>query len=567
MHRRKAVTVGALLAVATGAVIALVGASGWRDGLEGRPGRRDLPDPTVVETAPPWRTLPWRLEVAPGTGLVPQAAEQSGAPGSADFAVTYELVRRRGLLRWPTSTGTVTVTERRLQNGDVFLFTRLRGAGSSPVPVRLVLELEGNRFELTDFARRDQVHEHHPVSGVDPTTYPIGLLNTFHFDALRWSVMIGRQYVSRELVHRYGDGRESRLRELLAERKELDISSDGQEIRLTIPLSAPAGVLAEHWLVAAREPLFRDREVLDAWVDKSIEEYLTTNKWYTPDGTFSKLPWSIEPFTRMGYGRHLTNTQEEEALERYRSSGERYFADLVLNAVAVLHRTRDPRLGLWLTEYTSTWLKDAYHIGAPYVDTRHNEAVGRFLQEAAHTLGLRALMEADIPYADFLVEQARSGRVIRLAPAAYLLFDYYVPGRSVPTHASLNHSLAEMNYLLEVFRRTGKADYLEVAWGIRRGVEALGERWVRQNGDLWYQVNPDGTLAGSDYVLLTLYDLLEAQERWQAVGQGRSPVFDALIRAKVRYLLANGHALPADVRRQLQRQGLGDLLRPTRGTT
>ncbi len=62
-------------------------------------------------------------------------------------------------------------------------------------------------------------------------------------------------------------------------------------------------------------------------------------------------------------------------------------------------------MGLWLTEYTSTWLKDAYHIGAPYVDTRHNEAVGRFLQEAAHTLGLRALMEADIPYADFLVEQ------------------------------------------------------------------------------------------------------------------------------------------------------------------
>ena len=558
MRRLKAFFVGSAILLGVGLLVA--GYAGWSYGSSGNGPGVEAPDPTRTEPAPPWRTLPWRLEAAPGTELVARGTARSGAPGSEDHAVTYGIISRRGLFRFPAEAGRITVTERRLKNGDVFLFSRLVGAGSSQAQVRLVLELEGNRFDLTDFARREKPHEHHRVSGVDPTMYPIGLLHTYDYDRLRWSVMAGRQYVSRERVHRYDGGHESRLRELVEERKDLGIESDGQRVRLAIPLSAPGGALAEHWLVVAREPLFRDRQVLDAWIDQSIEEYLTTNKWYTPDGTLTKLPWSVEPFTRMGYGRHLTNTQEEKALERYAETGERYFYDLVLNAVAVLHRTRDPDLGLWLTDYTSTWLKKSYGIVAPYVDTRHNEAVGRFLTEAGRLLGLPELEQADVPYADFLVEQARAGRAIRTAPDGYLLFDYFVPGREVKTHASLNHALAEMNYLLETYRHTRKPEYLEVAWGIRRGIEALGDRWIRDSGDLWYQVNPDQTFAGTDYVLLTLYDLLEAQQNWRAAGEEPSPVFDRLIRSKVRYLLTNGHHLPPEIRKQLREQGLGDLL-------
>jgi len=526
------------------------------------------PDPLRAEPAAPWRTLPWRLEPPPGVELVARATEKSTAPGSEDYAVTYGVVVREGLLRRPVEVGRITVTERRLNNGDVFLFTRLRsadssagsGAGSSEVRVRVVLELEGNRFHLTDFAQRDKPHEHHPVSGVDPTTYPIGLLNTYDYDRLRWSVMAGRQYVSRELVLRYEEGNESRLRELVAERKGISVDSEGAAVRVAFPLGAPPGALAEHWLLASREPLFRDQRVLEDWIRYSIDEYLATNRWYTPDGTFSKLPWSVEPFTRLGYGRHLTNTQEKRPLEKYVQTRERYFYDLVLNAVAVLYRQRDDRLGLWWTEYTSTWLKKQYGIVAPYVDTRHNETVGKFMAQAGRLLDLPELERADVAYADFLVAQARAGHVIRTAPDGYLIVDYFVPGKDIKTHASLNHVLAEMNYLLEVYRVTPRREYLEVARAIRRGVEALGDRWIRENGDLWYRVNPDLTFEGTDYVLLTLYDLLAAQRDWRAVGEEPSPVFDRLIRSKVRYLLKSGHGLPPEIRRQLREQGLGALL-------
>mgnify|MGYP001182013335 CR=1 FL=1 len=565
MQRWKGFLIVLLCAAASVVVFGVYTA--WRNELSRQPDRAALPDPTVPEPAPPWRSFPWRLEGGADMQLLPRNAQRSDAPGSTDYAVTYDVLQRRGLFRSPVDIGTVTVTERRLNNGDVFLFTRLTGTGSSPVQLRLVVELEGNRFELTDFARRDKVHEHDPVTGVDPTTYPIGLVNTFHFDDLRWSVMVGRQYVSRELVQRYDDGRESRLRELIAERKVLGVEGDGQQVRLAIPLSAPGGALAEHWLVAAREPLFRDRQVLDAWIDKSIEEYVTTNKWYTADGTFSKLPWSIEPFTRMGYGRHLTNTQEKRVLEQYTETRERYFYDLLINAVAVLYRQRDPATGLWWTEYTSTWLKKRYGIVAPYLDTRHNEAVGKFLAQTGRVLDLAGLEQVDVAYGNFLVQQARKGLVIRTAPDGYLIVDYVVPGQDIKTHASLNHVLGEMNYLIELYRATGKSEYLSIAYAIRRGVEALGDRWIRENGDLWYQVNPDLTFEGTDYVLVTLYDLLVAQRNWQSVEEGPSPMFEQLIRSKVRYLQENGYSLPSDVRRQLQEQGMGDVLvEVSRGT-
>ena len=54
---------------------------------------------------------------------------------------------------------------------------------------------------------------------------------------------------------------------------------------------------------------------------------------------------------------------------------------------------------------------------------------------------------------------------------------------------------------------------------MRRGIENIGEKWLRDNGDVWYQVNGDFTFDGIDYPLLTLGDLLKSQQSWEAVGE------------------------------------------------
>lgn len=545
--------------LAGGLVVAGLGAVFFRAHLD--PSSAPTPDPYHAEPTAPWRTLRWRFETGQDLALVGHSVEHTSAPGSQDYAVTYG-VERKGPLRRPVEVGRVTVTERRLQNGDTFLFVRLLGTASPEVDLRFILELDGNRFDFTDFAQREKPREHHPVTGVDPTTYPAGLLHTYHYDRTSWSVMVGRQYLSRPLVLRYDQGGRSRLRELVEERKAMSIAQDGSVVRLEIPLTAPAGHIAEHWLVASRQPLFREPDALSAWIDRSIDDHHSVNRWYTADGTLTKLPWSVEPFTRMGYGRHLTNIAEVEALEQYAETRERYFVDLVLNAVTVLHRLRDPELRIWLTDYTSTWLKKPYGITAPYVDTRHNATVGRFLADARRLFHLPELQDADLPYADFLVEQARAGRVIRTGSGGrgFLLFDYFVPGRETATHASLNHALAEMNYLLLAYLRTGNGAYLEVARGIRRGIEALGDRWIRDDGDLWYQVNPDLTFAGDDYLLLTLYDLLEAGRHWEAVGEPVGKAFRRLTAAKTAFLVEKGVALPPELQGQLRDGGFGYLI-------
>lgn len=103
----------------------------------------------------------------------------------------------------------------------------------------------------------------------------------------------------------------------MEESKDLGIESGGQDVRGAVPLFCAWRSPAEPWLVAAGEPL-------------------------------TELLWSMEPFTCMGDARHLANTQEAKALERYGEMRERYSDDPVVNAVAVLHRIRDSDLGLWL---------------------------------------------------------------------------------------------------------------------------------------------------------------------------------------------------------------------------
>lgn len=45
-----------------------------------------------------------------------------------------------------------------------------------------------------------------------------------------------------------------------------------------------------------------------------------------------------------------------------------------------------------------------------------------------------------------------------------------------------------MNFLLETYQNSKDGKYLYVAKDIQLGVKNIGEKWIRDNGDLWYQI-------------------------------------------------------------------------------
>ena len=457
--------------------------------------------------------------------------------------------------------GSIKVTVREIDNGDFFIFTQLQNKSSKGYIASISYPISGNvRYDLTDFEQQEIQHEHDHVFGVDPTTYPIGLLEIKEHENSVTNMMMSRNYVSKELIKKYENGDRSVVRELTSENKALELTQDNKGLTVTLPLHSVGNDLSENWVLVSQEPLFKNEEALDEWISRSTKQYKGANKWYTAEGPYTKLPWSIEPGTKLGYGRNLVMVQDKKALNQYKTTQERYFYDLLLNSVANLFIFQGDKKGLWETEYTSTWLKKDYGIKAPYIDTRHNEKIALFLKETGDMLDIKELKDATIIYADFLVEQAKNGNIIEVSKGGYFVTDYYSPQQIKKTHVSLNHALGEMNFLLEAYQQTKEESYLDVARNVRRGVENTGEKWLRENGDLWYQVNGDFIFEGTDYPLLTLEDLLKSQQSWEAVGEKRSEIFDRLIRSKAEYLVESKQEILRPVGNSLINQGFGDII-------
>jgi len=451
---------------------------------------------------------------------------------------------------WRGKVADLKVTRRTLSNGDVVYFTKLDNHQDESLLFNLTLSFDDEPLKLQAFDSEGIDHSHDSTYGVDPTTVPAGLLEV---EGER-DLYLGKNYESRVLEHEYENGDKSKLRELVKERNPYHVEGSKLKVKVT---SSGEGV-TENWMLWSKKQLFDNKKALTSWKKHSREYYKTIQKWLTPTGALLKLPWSIEPVTKLGYGRNIGALSSEEMLERYESSGQRFFESMTINTLASAEAYRAGKgtgTELWKTEYTSTWVKKAYGVRAPFTDTRHNEKLALFLIDAAETFDLPGLKQEGLLYADYLVGQAEQENIISFEEDAFLIADYDGPGMTKTPHASLNHALGEAYYLLEAYEISRNEAYLELAYSMRKGIEAIGKDWIREEGshrdDLWYQVNADHTFSGNDYQLLTLIDLHKNQDAWAETQYGKSEVFWRLIESKSRYLERTGLDVDKAVREKM----------------
>jgi len=78
----------------------------------------------------------------------------------------------------------------------------------------------------------------------------------------------------------------------------------------------------------------------EKYKNETNHNYLHTPKWNTADGNYTKLPWSIEPGTELGYGRNLVAMQDKTSLNYYRETKERFFYDMVINSINHLENSK-----------------------------------------------------------------------------------------------------------------------------------------------------------------------------------------------------------------------------------
>ncbi len=307
---------------------------------------------------------------------------------------------------------------------------------------------------------------------------------------------------------------------------------------LLIQLPQHKGSYAEHWGLwsEACEPLMRweDPEVIEVL---QIADLTRVRRW-SRDGMYYRTLPGHYPTGEHTFYMNAAHHVGERFL-RVNGAGQ-FFPAFALVSLHTAVRTQTEQ-GYWTTGPGSEWLYELYGLGGGLYDTRWSTHAALFLLKGYREFGDDRFLIAAEKYAEFFVEYVRLHHYLTDG-GGYLVWDYGDPRRwgEVPTHVSLNHQLAEMNFLYEMYVETRDEHYRSWAEKLLKAVQDTAHSWIRDSGDLWYAYMPDGTFQIDDYPLLTLRDLRYSQRLHLEVYGTEHPDLGLLLRSKVEYLSERG---------------------------
>ena len=430
--------------------------------------------------------------------------------------------------------GTLQITHRNLLNKDFFLFFEYRG---SPKTIAIGLEKINESFAFDDLYKKPPYDSRY---GENRLT---GLFS--YIDMRRGSAAISKIYCYKEKIIEYPNCDKSTVNELIWESGDLKIEKRN---KLVVQFGNTRGSNTKtvFFILISREKLFRSKKNLKEYMQSYYTGIYNNNVWnsffMTPAGTLTKLPYSIEPFTKEGYGYSLHHSSRKDMIAFYERTKERFFEDFIMNAIIQAYLYQSHSNGMFHTAYTSTWLKKDTGITAPYIDTRLNETFILMLRDFQKLAPYPIDLDPLRGYADFLYEKYEKGVQVYKADGIDAVFfpDYFKEGVTTLTHTSLNHQLGIAQLVLKANEKYKDQRYLKLFEAMLKFVEITGMSWRKGNGDLFYCVRQkaDGELEfyDNDYVYVTLIDLLLIQNACINMNYEPNSILGELIESKIAYL-------------------------------
>lgn len=300
----------------------------------------------------------------------------------------------------------------------------------------------------------------------------------------------------------------------------------------------PAAAQVECMAVVSAQPLvdWTDLSQAAAWKDL----LLTGDNRWTYDGYYYRTPSTYYPTGENYFHRIPDPYITLKMLNVSESYGAAIMSISMLDVMLGLMNED----GYYPTYALSTWLLEDYGIAAGYFDTRWNADMTLGLMTAYDLYGIEEFKTYAVKNGQFWLSHiaAHSTTYTNAAGtiSGLLVEDYWHESGSQTTHTSLNHQLAAVLMLYRLGDLTGEASYTDYAEQLLNGICAVGADWIKDDGDLWYRIDPDGTMTGSDYPTLTYDDMVKLQQYLQSKGTGSNVVLTALMASKRIWMDANG---------------------------
>jgi len=304
------------------------------------------------------------------------------------------------------------------------------------------------------------------------------------------------------------------------------------ESEFCFPLSSPQGGIIRFWGIISNQKLVDWGNEID--VDSIQIADLNRIRKFWLDGVYDIVPFSYTPTHPQGYWRCPAQHVGRSFLSKTSP-----FTDAIAISSMYSVINSQNNSGYWPTKPQSNWLAEEYGFGYDFYDTRFNTDVAHYLLEAYTVYQEDKALATARRYADFLCGFARESSY-RSKNGGYLVPDYQDSSGVHQTHTSLNHQLAEMNFLYEMYLATNDTEYQEIANKMLLAIKDTGDEWIKESGELWYARLPNGDYGFKDYPTLTLNDLRQSQKIITRISGHPDPDLARLIASKEAYNRANG---------------------------
>lgn len=265
-------------------------------------------------------------------------------------------------------------------------------------------------------------------------------------------------------------------------------------------------LIGEYWYMESKTRLV-DWSTIKSFNELLPHDLSETRRW-SYDGYYFQTPSNYNPGGENVLYRHPSN-YTGASFVKYAINNLSKNLGYVMTETCMKNQNQ---LGYWETGPQSEWLYTDFKISAGFYDTRFNTDFATSLLYAYQNYNNKEFLASAVKYAEFFLQFAKTDSYTT-HNGGILVADYgYHKATHEKTHVSLNHQLAEMNFLYEIYNITGEKRYLEVADKMLLGIEDTRNQWVLPGGNLKYALYyTKNTNKMEDYPYLTYNDLYQTK--------------------------------------------------------
>lgn len=307
--------------------------------------------------------------------------------------------------------------------------------------------------------------------------------------------------------------------------QKVDITKTETGYSLNFSFPIDSGVIGEIWYVSSPEALadWNNSTHFD-----TLKQDLAISRRFSWDGYYFPTPSNYTPYSETMLYRHPSD-YAGSSFARYGSFPAAF--DLGYVFVYTCMQNQNDK-NYWYTGPKSGWLAADFSIGANFYDTRFNTDFAESLIYAYKRYNNDKFLFAATKYCEYFIEHANT-RSYATPNGGILVQDYDYDYNHIDTHCSLNHQLAELNFLYTMYNLTREEKYKTYADKMLKGIEDTQNEWVLENNNLNYALYYTGTTNTMvDYPYLTYNDLLNTKVLYKQIYGKENATIEYLIKCK-----------------------------------